>query len=94
MTLLTAHVFHHLDRTFEVRAEISDIDPTYLEAVVWSDNRLAAVPCPDGGEMFLTYGAAFSNTAGSNRRRTAESLIETAERDHRRRTTAQAVTEA
>lgn len=89
MPFLTSKTFQHAGRTFEVRAEISDTDPGYLEAVVYLDDVLAWLPYPGGEQALPTYGASFSRNLRPDDQVLAEPLMAAAEADFRRLVTAQ-----
>jgi hypothetical protein len=84
MPLLTSRVFEHAGRRFEIRAEISDTDPSYLEAVVYQDGQLACLPYPGAEPALPTYAVAFSRNLGPGDLALAEPLMTTAEADFRR----------
>jgi len=83
--MLAVKAFTHAGRTLEVRAEVSEIDPAYVEAVIWEADRLASVLC-GGQEAYLTYGANFSSDIGPDHQVAVRTLLDAAEANFRRLT--------
>nr|WP_295105797.1 hypothetical protein [uncultured Caulobacter sp.] len=64
---LSSKTFNHAQRQFEIRVEISDTDPSYVEAVVYEDGQLASLPYPGDDDALPTFGVTLSRNAGCAR---------------------------
>jgi len=81
--MLAGKTFTHAGRTLEIRAEVSEVDPAYVEAVIWEAGRLASIQC-GGQATYFTYGANFGSDIGSEHQAAVQALLDTAEANYRR----------
>lgn len=84
MPVLKTRTFTHCERTFDIQAELHDIDPSHLEAVVYEGGGLAELPYPGGRTVIPTYAVTFEQPIDSGDAAAIDTLIATAEADFRR----------